>query len=557
MKKQHYILPLALVLPISLWAQSQGNEEGLNREMLIEKEFTPIVRDASKVIQLPAVESPVTNRKSEPQYSMQQQAGKPLYELVPLTPTAVDIAHDYSTQRGWATVGAGNYFNLNAAAGYALIDNNNSRLTASYDLFHTSGKRELLQSGEKEQFDLLKNHLNINLDQRIGRSRMAVYGDFRHSLFNLPTTMWVDEVELDKQAHTQYKVGVSVPDIRFGSFNLLTAVDYTRFEKRYFQPNDNGVAENYMKVQASTLGSLLGNIQGGLDMAFHYVGYNQAILNEAEKEYFILKVAPKVGFELERFRLMVGVNMEIQNRAKTQFKVTPDIHLNWDISKRIALFADMTGGSQLNTFERQEAFCRYLFADQRMEDNFVSLDLKAGLRSQFGAALTLELFGGYTRYDNMAYLTSSAEQFQKSLLLSSTASKVNRTYLGAKGRFVLSDQWNIRAAFEATRWGADEVNLALPTLEGNIGVSYAPIRKLRLNLDYYAQAGRKMDIQGAEEGVATLQDLHELRLGGSYQITRWLAANLQLNNLMNRKQELWYGIPEQGFNFLLGASFRF
>ncbi|MGL5014316.1 MAG: hypothetical protein ACRC6V_08505 [Bacteroidales bacterium] len=560
MKKQHYIVLLSLVASINMVGQSNEPQESLTRELIIEKEFTPIVRDASKVIRLPEVESPVTSVKSQPDYTYQQQPGEALYQLTPLSPAAVGIAKEYTKSRGWASLSAGNNLNLNASLGYALVNSAKTQLIASYDLFNTSGNREIEHLGSKEKFSLFKNQANITLDQRVGSAKMNLYGDFKYSLFNYPTSVWEPESDVDKQSHTQFRVGTSFSEIKLGSFNLETGLNYSRFNKGYFQFGDNGIGENNLDISASTIGNILGNIVGGADLSFHYLGYDKPILDGDKSSYSIFKIRPKVGFEVDRFSLMVGLNMELQSRNETKFKVTPDIHLNWSILNNLALFADLTGGTTINGFESMESRCRYLYSDQRLGDDFASLDIKAGIRTLFSGAVSLELFGGYTRYDNMSYIYSAQQEDIASRLLGSVAQKVNKTYFTLNSQFVLSDKWDLRAGMTATNWGSDDIAIAMPSFEANIGVTYSPISKLRLNLDYYLISGREMGLGLVDEenySKVKLGAINEIRLGGSYNITRWLTANLQLNNLMNQKQESWYGIPEQGFNFLIGASVRF
>ncbi|MGL4993489.1 MAG: hypothetical protein ACRC6R_05100 [Bacteroidales bacterium] len=560
MKKQHYIVLLSLVASINMVGQSNEPQESLTRELIIEKEFTPIVRDASKVIRLPEVESPVTNVKSQPDYTFLQQKGEALYQLTPLAPTAVGIAKEYTKSRGWASLAAGNNLNLDASLGYAIVNSRNTQLIASYDIYNTSGNREIEHLGAKEKFSIFKNQANITLDQRVGSAKMNLYGDFKYSLFNYPTSTWEGQTDIDKQAHTQFRIGTSFTEIKLGSFNIETGLHYSRFNKSYFEFGDNGIGENNLALSASTLGTILGNIVGGADLSFNYLGYDMPILEGDKSSYSIFKIKPKVGFEVDRFSLMVGLNMELQSRNKTDFKITPEVNLDWSILNNLSLFADISGGTSVNGFERMESRCRYLYSDQRLGDDFASLDMRAGIRSLFSSAVSLELFGGYTRYDNMSYIYSAQSEGVTSRLLGGVANKVNKTYFTLKSQFILSDKWDVRAGMTATNWGSDDIAIAMPSFEANMGVSYSPISKLRFNVDYTLISGREMGLgQSVEENYSKVKlgAINEIRLGGSYDITSWLTANLQLNNLMNQKQESWYGIPEQGFNFLIGASVRF
>ena len=64
MKRNHYIfLGMALVaLPSLAQVQPQSKDTTMNRTVVVEQEYNPIILDASKVNVLPKVEEPVVKR---------------------------------------------------------------------------------------------------------------------------------------------------------------------------------------------------------------------------------------------------------------------------------------------------------------------------------------------------------------------------------------------------------------------------------------------------------------------------------------------------------------
>ena len=63
MKKRKLYTVALLFIFIAAFAQKEENN-ALNREMIIEKDFTPIVQDASKINILPGVETPSIRKTS-------------------------------------------------------------------------------------------------------------------------------------------------------------------------------------------------------------------------------------------------------------------------------------------------------------------------------------------------------------------------------------------------------------------------------------------------------------------------------------------------------------
>jgi hypothetical protein len=59
------------------------------------------------------------------------------------------------------------------------------------------------------------------------------------------------------------------------------------------------------------------------------------------------------------------------------------------------------------------------------------------------------------------------------------------------------------------------------------------------------------------EGDKQIKPIISLNIGGQYAINRWLMVYLQLNDYINRKDEIFYGFQSQGIHFLLGAKYKF
>ena len=62
MKKMYVFV--ALLSTCSIASAQENKEESLKREVTIEKEFTPIVNDASKINTLPEIDNPVVTKPS-------------------------------------------------------------------------------------------------------------------------------------------------------------------------------------------------------------------------------------------------------------------------------------------------------------------------------------------------------------------------------------------------------------------------------------------------------------------------------------------------------------
>ena len=58
-------------------------------------------------------------------------------------------------------------------------------------------------------------------------------------------------------------------------------------------------------------------------------------------------------------------------------------------------------------------------------------------------------------------------------------------------------------------------------------------------------------------GDIQLKPTIELNLGAQYTINNWLNVYVQLNNFLNRKNDIFYGYQAQGCHFIGGVKYKF
>ena len=59
------------------------------------------------------------------------------------------------------------------------------------------------------------------------------------------------------------------------------------------------------------------------------------------------------------------------------------------------------------------------------------------------------------------------------------------------------------------------------------------------------------------QGDKRIQPIVSLNIGGQYAINRWLMVYAQVNDYLNRRDEIFYGYKSQGIHFLLGVKYKF
>lgn len=601
--KKNYILLTALTLLSSEMVSAQTEkkekqEETIERELLIEKEFTPIVRDASKISQLPAVEAPKGDAKKTTEYSFWSITGTPLYEVNPLAPAAIGTNMDFSKQRGYATFGMGNLWNINAGLGYSFLRNANTELSATYDFYNTSGSRES-DSSPKNTYKMFQNRFNLNLNQRISKIRLLADLSYNQAQFNQPfsilshivTGEYIPDLveyvlpDVKNRQNNQVKLNLTIPQIRLGeNYDMKLWGAYSFYQKNNFELySPEKQTENFINFGTDLYGKVLGNINGGAKIDVTSWGTNKMMT--------AVNVTPKVGVSLDNFDISVGVGLQFNPKAEKlmdmppadaflpiereydgkRFNIYPDIHMNWRIVPSTSLYATITGRSELATFENSDALCYYaapVNAEFTPVLKDVRFDGKIGVRTLIANSLSLELFGGAVRYENASYAKAYYYEFNGAFLNNVIAPDFWSVLYGFKANLAVGSRLNLDAKIQ----GATNMEkIQQPNFTADFNLGYRVVKPLLVDLSYQFIGKREAQyfsgaVDGPDKNVpssmygtkdANMKAVNLLKLKATYDINNYIAAYVSANNLLNQKYDLWYGLPAQGINFMVGATLKF
>ena len=97
-----------------------------------------------------------------------------------------------------------------------------------------------------------------------------------------------------------------------------------------------------------------------------------------------------------------------------------------------------------------------------------------------------------------------------------------------------------------------------PAFEMDYSIWYNFFDKVKLYTDIFAVSGIKaLDQQTEGNSVVNLKGAFDLNLKIEYKLSEKLGAFVSLNNLVNKKYELYYRYPTRGLLAIAGVSFSF
>lgn len=112
---------MALLLISGIAMAQENNDESLKREVTIEKEFTPIVNDASKINTLPEIDNPVVTKPSilYSDWAVPMTTG-PILQILPSGNFGAQPS--INPKQSYMNFAMGNYLNTAANAGFRIFD---------------------------------------------------------------------------------------------------------------------------------------------------------------------------------------------------------------------------------------------------------------------------------------------------------------------------------------------------------------------------------------------------------------------------------------------------
>jgi hypothetical protein len=285
-----------------------------------------------------------------------------------------------------------------------------------------------------------------------------------------------------------------------------------------------------------------------------------------------LRLEPYYEYKHKAIRLHAGVNIGLNIGTgklisavdNVCFAPTPNIEFEWKMMDNIFhIYANAKGSMGVGSVEEYLGYNRYLniqagktFNDPR---NYTPADLQVGFKIRPVKTMLLDIYGGYayTIGANQMYAildTNNISVIDYSLQLNN----LQCWKVGASLHYHYRDMINLSVS--GNYYAYSTTNSITPQVYD------------RPSWDLYGRVDVKIDnkwscysenyFAGKRIASTTLGDIQlkptiELNLGAQYTINNWLNVYVQLNNFLNRKNDIFYGYQSQGCHFIGGVKYKF
>lgn len=576
MNTRHITL-LLFAVPALFGASAQtDNKNTLQRAVTIEKEFTPIVQDASKINVIPEMEVSASARP-DIRYTEWKNARNetPTLDLLPAGDGGVEAP---DRQRGYAQIEMGNYLNINANAGIRIVDRQRDQLLFWYSHNSTNGTLAYLTDNNKTHQRRNDNKLNLAYTHTFDRASWNTTAYYRYNGFNyygMPLYN-IDKNRLaglstttDQQTVQHYGFDTRIASKPNKEFNYTAEISYRGYNSDLgLFYGQRGVLENHLSTRLDGSAPLGDNYLIGVA-----VGMDNLIYNRCDREnYTVLRANPYFGIEKEALKFRAGAVVDLSIHDNTIFRIAPDVQLEWEFEKLWFLYTSLTGGKSLNTWEKMSAITAYVDPSRKMSNTYTPTDFTVGLRTATFKQLHFTLYGGI-KYSIDALFDYRWQYIEATgtggrltrPVVSFYATDAYAWKAGFEIQYNPRDFFKAHLAWEHNEWHQQgskaRIRSSQPRNEWKAGVTVVPIRPLDISADLYFADG--LGYRNLTEGMVdypssgNLPNIVTLNLGAIYRLNKHIHFSAQLNNLLSKRTDLFYGMPAQRFHFLVGAGVVF
>lgn len=602
MKKTLIVYMLLALSGVLFPAMAQSGDEELQKAIVVETDYQPELLKSTRL-----GTNPATLEEKQTKISLDYSDWAIPAKVDPLvvTQTVDDFAEKfkYSDKRGYATFGMGNYLNIVGNAGYRIVDKDNTQFGVWLQHNSTSGLTDGLYKNINEAYKYSRQYV---IEDRVGLDFSNVFskgvlkaetsyhfdrfnyygaglrtpGNTRQMVneFNI-NALWRGKSVNDNQVNYYIGVGYNYFGNKFGFRNFY-------YETGFF---DEGLTENILNINGGAEFLLGGSDFAGADLAFQYLGYRnlqgnvsggiyETTENIGGKSFGMLSVTPYYSHRTDNMNLRIGAHVDLSFDNGTFFRIAPDVRFDWEMSRMFSLYASATGGNEIHTFHNVAARNRYVNPSLMLPTSYTLVDAEAGLNFGLFKGFTITPFVGFAVVrDALVTAFTSADNNmnypEPTAATTYQAVDMNGAKMGLKTAYNYSDKVEFKAAYTFAPQGTKSgYQLAdnRPEHVVDAKLKVTPIRQLDLYVDYRFMGGRRVlnthyyPMMGSEQPATMMSEttidlgtFSDLGFGAAYRFTDMFSAYCRLNNLLNRHQQLYYGMYAQRFNFLVGAAVNF
>ena len=537
MKKKYGILWCACLSLLSsgAYAQTAGNDSLQDRTVVVEHEYNPEIMDASKINILPDMKEPVVPKQAI-EYSQSVLPLLSFGEFRPVHPMAAP-EEEQDARRGYVRAGYGNYGNLDGRLGYLFDLSGKDRLGISAGINGMNGKLKFAD-GKKHAQHYYRSFASLAYAHRFDRSMMDISGRWGQDNFSYaPSSLFAHQKFMSGNVHWGLKSLKGFP------LQYAVEADWLHYLRAHNMDglSDRRVHEDRVCTKAHVAGEIDAAQKLGIGVQMDNIFYSGRFL----ADYTSIQLNPHYELRSGNWRLHAGIHMDFSLGHGDAFQISPDVDVRYFINDRYVFYAKAEGGRILSDFRRLEDVNPYMVLQgNRVANTYEQANASLGFRMSPYDGVHFHIYGGYQNLKDDLYHVKEAG------FIAAAQEDDHNAYAGAAFSYSYKDLLEVSLDGTYRHWTMNDAEgLAFkPSCTLHAVVDVRPFRSFLLGAGYeYAKAQKDF-------GQGTVNNLS---LKAAYDLYKGLSVYANIGNILNRKYNLYWDYPAEGFHFLAGLSYSF
>ena len=540
MKRYMALVPVLLAATIGM---SQTANDTINRMVLVESTYNPIIVGAVKRNFIPEEVKPSMN-KEEVMYA-DDKVSLNDFKREAQTAQAMSVAPEKGT-RGYAHLGYGNYNNLSGLAAYKIQFKGGSELALDTHIDEWNGNYKLADDTKWHSY-LYDMGLDANYGLSLGEMELNAGISAAHYRYNYLAT----GSGADAQRSNDFAAHVDAKGSAYGDYYYRASIGYTYFDRSTHFAQEIPHSEGHTHIDLSLSRDLY-------DWGMVSVGVNSDVLTYHGQapyaNYFSLGITPRWDYRLGNFLFVGGFNMDFLGggNMQTPLQMSPECNISYVPSKIFSAKLTLDGGRDIHTFKSLYALSPYWASEQQLSPTytFMNAHLEGNVRIIEG--LHLRVGGGYKVVADALFETAMDSLGTTYTGLTNHKAQVATIDVGIS--YTHKNLVSVSAEGTYYHWMMKDNRHLLvraPQFDANVEA------RVRIIPNLYAHTDVRVVMFTPTEVAPRERAIIDWSLGAHYALNKRFSFFLDGHNLLGRRQCYYAGYPTQGFNVLAGAIVKF
>lgn len=568
-------------IPLKSIAQTAVADSILNPHINVEREYTPIIQDATKINTTPA-----RHQADATQFPIIFENAVPLLRNLPNTildqgSGNIDTQIDHDKHKGYLTLGGGTRLNLESNLGYRFLETDKDQLDFFASHNSTDGNVDYLDANslfKKAKAKNMENFVKAKYSHQFSTLKWYINASFLNNRFNYyGNPYWNPTVSSPITEDIEKKQGVNIISAETGvKSNENTGIEYGVDVKYNYISYKYGPNINYDGPRANILdGSIflaktiaenqkVGIIAGGMYQSMNKVSFpTDATTNLHNLKLF--RANPYYQVNAENVSLVLGANVHYALDINDKFLVAPNVKASWLFNDRSKLYFDVDGGINDNNLVNVFRENRYVNPNTRIDISRTLYNALLGIKTGSLEGFEFDIHGGY-KYTKDEHLFTAGSNDSWANVSTPIYANLGTGNFGGVIKTYLIPYTNLSVEANAYFYNINDYSSlnssdpsikkawGLPNFKLNASADFTFIPNMVLGIDYLLESGRKNYIAG---NSLDMKNINELNIRAIYNFNSSLSVYGRVSNILNQKYEQYYGYTVQGTNVWGGVSFKF